>query len=78
MKNLLVPILELIKGKYAPYILGGIFFIVALLWVKYGLINTIFVLLMTLVGYTIGYLYFTDSENLKELIDKIFPPGSFR
>lgn len=25
MKNLLVPILELIKGKYAPYILGGYF-----------------------------------------------------
>lgn len=53
-------------------------FIVALLLVIFGLLKTIFILILTLIGYYIGVRHFSDEKSIKELFDRIFPPGRFR
>lgn len=78
MKHFLVPILEKLRGENAGFILGLVFFLLALFWVLFGLIKMLFIVGMTLLGYGIGFVYFRDSEKLKELIDKLLPPGRFR
>ena len=53
-------------------------FVIALLLVIFGLIKTIFVLILTVIGYYIGVRFFSDENSIKELFDRIFPPGRFR
>lgn len=53
-------------------------FIFALLWVIFGFWKLLFILVITLVGYFVGYRYFRDRDSIRRLIDKILPPGMFR
>lgn len=58
---------------------GAIFgFIFALLIVIFGFWKTLFILVMTIIGYFIGVRLFARFDNISELLDKIFPPGFFR
>ncbi len=50
----------------------------ALSWVIFGFFKTLFILLLTFAGYIVGTLYFRDKEKIRELLDRIFPPGLFR
>ena len=59
------------KGAVLGFILG-------LLLIVFGLWKTIFVLLMTLIGYIIGLRVFTRYGSVRDFLDKIFPPGFFR
>ncbi|HHU53277.1 MAG TPA: DUF2273 domain-containing protein [Clostridiaceae bacterium] len=53
-------------------------FVIALLLVLFGLLRTLFILIITIIGYYIGVRYFSDEKSIKELLDRIFPPGRFR
>lgn len=46
--------------------------------ILFGFWKTLFVLLLTGAGYYIGKKFFSNKEDLKELLDRIIPPGRFR
>ncbi len=53
-------------------------FLLGLFLILFGFWKTLFVILLSLVGYFIGKKFFSNKEDLKELLDKILPPGRFR
>ncbi|NLJ95044.1 MAG: DUF2273 domain-containing protein [Clostridiaceae bacterium] len=53
-------------------------FVFALLLVIFGFWKTLFIIILTLVGYYIGVRYFSDEKSIEKLLNKIFPPGRFR
>ncbi len=55
-----------------------ILFAIALLWIVFGIWKLLFIVVMTVTGYFIGYRYFRDRDTIRKLIDKILPPGMFR
>lgn len=58
---------------------GAIFaFVLAILLLVFGFFKTLFILILTGVGYYVGTRYFENIEDFKELLDKLFPPGFFR
>lgn len=51
---------------------------ISLLLVIFGFWKSLLVLLFTVTGYYIGKKFFSDKDQLKEFLDRIFPPGRFR
>ena len=74
MKNLLEHLLNSRPGLIG----AGIGLSVALLLVIFGFFKTLFILSLTCAVYIVGTLYLRDMENLRELLDRILPPGLFR
>lgn len=52
--------------------------LLALSLVIFGLFRTLFILLMTGLGYFLGSRYFSDRETIRGWLDKLLPPGKFR
>lgn len=46
--------------------------------VVFGFWKTLFILLLTALGYYLGSRFFTNPEDFRNLLDKILPPGKFR
>ena len=46
--------------------------------ILFGFWGTLFILILTGAGYYIGKKFFSNKEDLKELLDRILPPGRFR
>lgn len=44
----------------------------------FGLWKTLFIMVMTLLGYWVGAQVFKGQENLRSFIDRLFPTGRFR
>lgn len=60
------------RGK----ILGGIFgLIIGIIIIAMGFLKALFVILCTLVGYYIGKSI-DNKEDIRDILDKILPPGS--
>lgn len=78
MKDFLAPIIEHLRGKNAGLVGAAVFFVIAMLWVVLGFWNMIFILLMTIGGYTLGVVIFRDMAQFRKWLDKLFPPGHFR
>ncbi|MBP8990142.1 MAG: DUF2273 domain-containing protein, partial [Clostridia bacterium] len=57
---------------------AAIGFGLALSLVLFGLLKTLFLIAMTLLGYFLGVRYFSNKEAFRDMLDKIFPPGLFR
>lgn len=78
MRDMISKILELLRNRNAGIIgaVGG--FILAILFVKYGFFRTLFILLLTLIGYFVGNKFFRDRDRIKDFLDKLLPPGRFR
>jgi uncharacterized membrane protein len=74
MKNLLEHLLNSRPGLIG----ASIGLSVALLLVIFGFFKTLFILILTFAGYIVGTLYLRDKEKLRELLDRILPPGLFR
>lgn len=55
-----------------------IMFVFALIWVAFGFWRLLFILVLTLAGYYVGFRYFRDRDAIRKLIDRILPPGMFR
>ena len=71
------------KGGRRPPVSSGLIgalnmFILGLLWVLLGFWKLLFILILALVGYYLGFRYFYDREAIRKLIDRILPPGMFR
>lgn len=78
MKAFFVKLLEMIKDKNAGLVGGGAGFILALLLVIFGFLKTLFIIILTLIGYFLGVRLFSDKEKMKDFMDKLIPPGRFR
>ena len=78
MKQLFSRLLDMFKDKNDGLIGGAIGLSLALLLVIFGFIKTIFILIITLLGYLAGVRLFSDKEKLKDFLDKLIPPGRFR
>lgn len=75
MKNYLVILLDKIRGRDAGVIGACLVFVVTLFCYIFGVGRTLMLFILTFVGYYIGTRYFSDEEQLKALLDKLFPPG---
>ncbi|NLW89318.1 MAG: DUF2273 domain-containing protein [Clostridiaceae bacterium] len=68
----------MIKDRNAGLIGALSGFVLALLLVIFGFFKTLFILIVTLIGYLLGVRLFSDKEKLKNFMDKLIPPGRFR
>lgn len=71
-------ILDEFKKFNAAIIGGTLGFILGLFLILFGFWKTLFVFVLTGAGYYIGKKYLNNKDDLKELLDKILPPGKFR
>jgi uncharacterized membrane protein len=78
MKTFWNQIVESLKGKNPGVIGGSIGLALALLLVIFGFLKTLFILLLTALGIFLGIRYFSNKEAIRNLLDKILPPGMFR
>ncbi len=53
-------------------------FFIAVLLAIFGFWKFLSIVILTIVGYYLGKNVFSDKEVLKNLLDKILPPGRFR
>jgi len=50
----------------------------ALSLILVGLLKTLFVLVLTAVGCYSGRLFFANRKEIRDLLDRLLPPGRFR
>ncbi len=78
MKRIWQQLSEQFKGRH-PGVTGAIIgLLLALSLVIFGFFKTLFILLMTGLGYFLGSRYFNDRETIRSWLDKLLPPGKFR
>ena len=60
--------------KYRKLVYPAAFFMVGILWVTFGFWKTLFIALLTLIGFFVGS---TDNleDSIKQLVNKVFPPS---
>ncbi len=51
---------------------------IALSLVLFGLLKTLFLLVLTVVGFYIGRRFFANRKEIRDLLDRLLPPGRFR
>ena len=78
MRALIVKFFDMLKDKSSGKIGAGIAFVFALFLCIFGFFKTIFIIILTVAGYVIGALLFSDKDKVKDWMDKILPPGRFR
>ena len=71
-------LIEELKTHNAAFIGGAIGLFLGLFLIIFGFWKTLFVIILTGAGYYIGKKYFSNKDDLRELLDKILPPGRFR
>lgn len=71
-------LIEEIKTHNSAVVGGAIGFFLGLSLIVFGFWKTLFVIVLTGTGYYIGRKFFSNKDDLKELLDKIIPPGRFR
>lgn len=77
-RQMLTALGDRLSTKNPGLIGAGIAFAFALLIVIFGFLRTLFILVLTIAGYYAGVRWFSNREAIKNLLDKIFPPGLFR
>jgi len=50
----------------------------ALSLILFGLLKTLFLLVLTAVGFYIGRRFFANRKEIRDLLDRLLPPGRFR
>ncbi|MBP5186300.1 MAG: DUF2273 domain-containing protein [Clostridiales bacterium] len=78
MRALFVKFFDMLKDKNSGKIGAGIAFVFALFLVIFGFLKTLFIIFLTVIGYVVGALLFSDKNKVKDWMDKILPPGRFR
>ena len=78
MERFLSRLFEKLKNTKAGVIVAVLFFIIGLLLCIFGFFKTLFILLMTAVGFFVGSFLFSDTSKFKKFLDRILPPGRFR
>ena len=71
--------LEDLKTNHpAAWIGGSVGFLLGLFLILFGFWKTLFIIILTGAGFYIGKKFLSNKDDLKELLDKILPPGRFR
>lgn len=70
MYNLVRKLLTLYRGRIVGTFLGLSF---ALVYIRYGFLGTLFILVCATIGYYIG-LRLDGDEDLRALIERLLPP----
>ncbi len=69
-------------GRWKPGSSGGVGAVLGLALglslILFGILRTLFLILLTVVGYIVGRRFFGDRQALMDLLDRILPPGKFR
>ncbi len=78
MRAFFVKFFDMLKDKNSGKIGAGIAFFFALFLVIFGFLKTMFIIILTVIGYVVGALLFSDRDKIKDWMDKILPPGRFR
>ena len=78
MRALIVKFFDMLKDKSSGKIGAGIAFVFALFLCVFGFFKTLFIIILTVLGYVVGALLFSDKDTVKDWMDKILPPGRFR
>ena len=78
MRALFVKFFDMLKDKNSGKIGAGSAFVFALFLVIFGFLKTLFIIVMSVIGYVVGALLFSDKDKVKDWMDKILPPGRFR
>ncbi len=50
----------------------------ALLLVLFGFLKTVFLLLLSAAGFYIGRRFFSNRKEIRDLLDRLLPPGRYR
>jgi uncharacterized membrane protein len=78
MKKIWQQLAENLKNKSPGSIGALVGFVLALSLVIFGILKTLFLIGMTVLGYFLGVRYFRNRQAFFDLLDKILPPGMFR
>ena len=78
MRAFFVKIFDMLKDKNSGKIGAGIAFFFALFLVIFGFLKTMFIIILTVIGYVVGARVFSDKDKVKDWMDKILPPGRYR
>ena len=78
MERFLSKLFEKLRNIKAGAVFAVLFFIIGLLLCIFGFFKTLFILLLTLVGFFVGSFLFSDTSKFKKFLDRILPPGRFR
>ena len=78
MERFLSRLFEKRRNTRAGVIFAVLFLIIGLLLCIFGFFKTLFILLMTAVGFFVGSFLFSDTSKFKKFLDRILPPGRFR
>ena len=77
MERFLSRLFEKLRNTKAGVIFAVLFFVIGLLLCIFGFFKTLFIILMTAVGF-VGSFLFSDTSKFKKFLDRILPPGRFR
>jgi uncharacterized membrane protein len=50
----------------------------ALSLILFGVLKTLFLLVLSAAGYYIGRRFFSNRKEIRDLLDRLLPPGRFR
>jgi len=78
MERFLSRLFEKLQNTKAGVIFAVLFFVIGLLLCIFGFFKTLFIILMTAVGFFVGSFLFSDTSRFKKFLDRILPPGRFR
>ena len=78
MERFLSKLFEKLRNTKAGVVFAVLSFIIGLLLCIFGFFKTLFILLLTLVGFFVGSFLFSDTSKFKKFLDRILPPGRFR
>ena len=78
MERFLSKLFEKLRNTKAGVIFAVLFFIIGLLLCIFGFFKTLFIIIMTAVGFFVGSFLFSDTSKFKKFLDRILPPGRFR
>ncbi len=68
---------DLFAGNRVGVFTGLSFFVFGLFWLIFGFWRSLFLVLLTVVGYWFGTFVLSDPERRAKLIDFFLPPGRF-
>ena len=78
MERFLSKLFEKLRNTKAGVVFAVLFLITGILLCIFGFFKTLFIILMTLVGFFVGSFLFSDTSRFKKFLDRILPPGRFR
>ena len=78
MERFLSKLFEKLRNTREGVIFAVVFFIIGPLLCIFGFFKTLFIILMTAVGFFVGSFVFSDTSRFKKFLDRILPPGRFR